>query len=81
MILLQRSVVKLADRMFNHVLSSRDATLRKATGDENARAREDEDFRVARRGAMRKVIEQQAVMERLLTDGILPKLELIERFY
>ncbi len=74
------SVDKLAQRMLSRVLTQRDAALRKRTGNDNARARSNEDLRIARRGAMRKVMERQTVMENLLEEGILPKIELIEKF-
>lgn len=74
------SVEKLALRVFNRVLTQRDAALRKETGDESSRARSDEDIRAARRGGMRVVMEQKANMECLLNEGILPKVELIKKF-
>jgi len=74
------SVEKLAQRIFNKVLTQRDATLRKETGDKTVRARSDEDIRVAKRGGMRGVMDQQANMERLLQEGVIPKIELVERF-
>ncbi len=74
------SVGKLAHRVFNKVLTQRDAALKKETGDDSARARSNEDIRTAMRGGMRAVMDQQASMERLLSEGILPKIELIEKF-
>lgn len=74
------SVDKLAQRRINKVLTQRDAKLRQATGDETARARRDEDIRVARRGGMRAAMDRQAKMEHLLEEQILPKIELIEKF-
>lgn len=74
------SVEKLAQRVFNKVLTQRDRALREETGNEDARARGDEDIRVAKRGGVRAAMEQQACMERLLEEGVLPKIELIEKF-
>lgn len=74
------SVEKLAQRMLSRVLTQRDAALRKETGSESARARSNEDMRVAKRRAVRAVMEQQASMEKLLETGIMPKIELIEKF-
>jgi hypothetical protein len=64
----------------NKVLAQRDTSLRKASGDDTARARSDEDIRTAKRGAMRAVIDQQTNMEQLLETGIKPKRQLIEKF-
>jgi hypothetical protein len=74
------SVEKLAQRIFNKVLTQRDAALKKETGDSTVRARGDEDIRAAKRGGMRAVMDQQASMERLLQEGVMPKIELVERF-
>lgn len=74
------SVEKLAERVFNKVLTQRDAALKKETGDKTARARSDEDIRVARRGAVRSVMDQQTEMEELLGQEIVPKIQLIEKF-
>lgn len=74
------SVDKLAQRVLNKVLTQRDVALRKESGDETARARSDEDMRVARRGGVRAVMDQQAAMKKLLETGIVPKVQLIERF-
>lgn len=74
------SVDKLAQRMFNRVLTQRDRKLREQTGDDAARARTEEDIRAAKRGGLRAVIGKHQDMEALLTNGILPKIELIEKF-
>lgn len=74
------SIDKLAERSLSRVLTQRDNALRLETGDKNARARGVEDMRVARRGAMRAVIDSQVTMQTLLDESILPKIDLIERF-
>ncbi len=74
------SVAKLAQRVFNRVLNQRDKALKKQTEDESARARSDEDKRAANRGSVRAVMDQQTNMEKLLTEGVMPKIELIEKF-
>jgi len=74
------SITKLAERRYNRVLTQRDEKLRKETGDETARARSEEDIRVAKRGAMRAVLVRRAKMEELLEKGIVPKIELIDKF-
>ncbi len=74
------SVEKLAQRIFTRVLKQRDEALRKASNNPFARARTDEDIRVARRGGMRAVMERQTDMEDLIEDNIMPKIHLIDRF-
>lgn len=74
------SIEKLAQRMRSRVLAQRDAKLRQETGNSNARARTAEDMRVAERGAMRAVLQRQVDMADLLEQGIVPKINLIERF-
>lgn len=74
------SADKLAQRAFNRVLAQRDKALQKETEDMSARARSDEDIRVAKRGSVRAVMDQQAGMEALLQDSVLPKIDLIEKF-
>lgn len=74
------SVVKLAQRIFNKVLAQRDKALQQETDDTSARARSDEDIRVAKRGSVRAVMDQQAGMEALLQESVLPKIDLIEKF-
>ncbi len=74
------SVSKLAERVINRVLTLRDKTLRKETGDPTARARSPEDIKTANRGAMRAVMDRQSDMEKLLKERILPKQELIKKF-
>jgi hypothetical protein len=74
------SADKLAQRVFNKVLTQRDEALKKETDDMSARARSDEDIRVAKRGSVRAVMDQQAGMEALLQNGVLPKIDLIEKF-
>lgn len=74
------SIEKLANRAFTKVLVSRDQKLQEASGDPMARARSEEDIRVANRGALRPVLKSRDEMQRLLETGILPKIELISRF-
>lgn len=74
------SITKLAERMYNRILARRDEALRIETGDETARARSEDDIRIAKRGTMRGVMARRAKMGTLLEEGILPKIELIGRF-
>ncbi len=74
------SIEQLANRAFYKVLVSRDRKLQEATNDPMARARSDEDIRVANRGSLRPILKSQADMQDLLDTKIVPKIQLIERF-
>lgn len=74
------SVEKLAQRRSMDVLATRDRKLQEETGDKTARARSKDDMRAANRGAVRAAMQRQADMEELLAEGIMPKIELIDKF-